>query len=124
MSMSSKDRQDYNKLKEELLETCSMQNIRVGDMFWQLKRREGWHSHKGEETTSLDKKFIEQGMVEEAVDALVMEKLIQIISPTGAMYVRTNFRAAEEAARSAEHFFQDMQSCPDHPWWNTRPGEC
>ena len=56
----------------------------------------------------LAQRFIGQGTVEEVVDALVTKKLIQILPPATATYVRrSNPRIAGEAARLAEYFFQN-----------------
>ena len=85
MSVSRKDRQDYNKLKEELVETCSMQHIWAGDVFWKLEWKRGMtFPQTKRKPHCLAKRFIGREMVEEAVDALVMDKLIKIMPPGAA----------------------------------------
>ena len=58
-------------------------------MFWQFEQKSGMTFSQSERKLHhLVQRFIGRGMVDEAVDALLTEKLIEIMSPTAATYVR------------------------------------
>ena len=74
-SMPKEDRENYGKLKQSLLATCSTEHIRVGAAFWTYERQKGQTFPQMErKLTRLGHRFAKKSTVEETIiDAFVIE---------------------------------------------------
>ena len=129
--LTPEKRMDYESVKITILEACGIHQGRLGDRLWRFTKP------KGVSFMSMTPKLLrlynryvgEKSTFEEVRDAILKEKLLQMLPPIPASHARDkNPTTLTEAAIAADHFFEDRQSYAEHPKWhrrsiNERPAE-
>ena len=103
------EREVYDTLKEELISTSSESARRPGEAFWTLEREKGQTFPQFVRILSrLANRFATGETIREAVDKVVLEKLLQTLPRQAATSIRDKEpKTSKEAARLAQYYFQD-----------------
>ena len=110
------EREVYDTLKEELISTRSESARRAREC---LREREGTDIFRI--LSRLANRFATGGTIREAMDKVVLEKLLQTLPRQAATSIWDKEpKTSKEAARLAQYYFQDRNVDMDDPRWMGR----
>ena len=126
MGLSQRDRADYVTVRDHIIDQCGVRHTRLGDAFWCFQRAKGQtFAQSKRKLLRLLNRFVQDKQTRaEALDAILSEKLVQMLPSAAATHVRDkNPGSSNETARMADLFFQDRHSSPDNPRWLRKPAQ-
>ena len=124
-ALQHEERQVYQHVKKQILDTCGLQRNRLGDAWWHHKRRKGetFVESVARAERMLDRYVGEEATGKEIKEAVCREQLLQELPYSAAVHLREkDTKSIRELATMADLFFADRRSSPDDPKWKRRPG--
>jgi len=121
--LTPESRTNFITVKDTIINACGIRQTRLGDHLWRLTKPKGTsYVSLTAKLVRLYNRYVGEGSTfEEVRDAILKEKILQLLPPVAASHVRDkNPTSLSEAAIIADRFFEDRQSYPKHPRWHRR----